>query len=509
MKFATTKLAVIVIAGIFSACRPSADKEDTLTAKYQEQYRPQFHFTPDHNWTNDPNGLVYYKGEYHLYYQYNPQGNRWGHMSWGHALSADLLHWRHLPVAIDEYVDKSGDSTMIFSGSAVVDEKNTSGFFEKDSGGIVAIYTSHVHRAGEQLKQHQSIAYSKDNGRTFTRYEANPVLDIGKKDFRDPKVFWYEPQQKWVMAVVIPDEFKAQFYESKNLKEWKFLSEFGPMGDTARIWECPDLVQVPVAGDPNEKVWVLLISNSHPQGPEYVGMQYFVGQFDGKTFTVDDQSRHPSYLEYGKDFYAAITYNNIPSSDGRVILLGWANNWAYAQDIPTFPWKSAMALPRELTLSVVDDRLIQTPLNEIATLRGEEISDLANNTSRALEINYTLEPVPGVVSGLKIFKSDSAETIIGYDESKGQLFFNRTKSGNADFHPAFGSVDYTKVSLSGGKLNLRILVDHSIVEIFVGGGTTVLTYQVFPPLGRAGIELFSSDEQVKHDIKVWEMNSAW
>jgi fructan beta-fructosidase len=496
--------SAIILSFVIWACRaPEGSNESE--GLYKEQYRPQFHFTPDHNWTNDPNGLVYFKGEYHLYYQYNPLGNRWGHMSWGHAVSDDLMHWKHLPVAIDEYVDGVGDSVMVFSGSAVADINNTSGFFDKDSAGLVAVYTSHVHRAKNGLRQNQSIAYSKDKGRTYSRYEKNPVLDIGLKDFRDPKAFWHEPSKQWIMVTVIPDRFKAHIYGSKNLRDWKFLSQFGPMGDTARIWECPDLFEISYGG---EKKWVLLISNSHPAGPTYVGMQYFVGQFDGKNFTADDPSQYPLYLDYGKDYYAAITYNNVP--DGRLLLLGWANNWAYGEDIPTSPWKSAMAFPRELSLRAIDGkpRLIQQPMSRYLELRGAEIKEPLNNETRSAVISLVVEPFPGTHAGLRILKTDSSETVVGYDEASGEVYIDRTKSGNVSFHKDFASVDRAPVRVVDGKLTLLIFVDQSIVEVFVNGGEQVITSQVFPTGKGASIEMFSNDG-APMNVEAWEMNSSW
>lgn len=508
----------ISIAAIVLNCSPERVQEtnqaDTTTITYKEKYRPQFHFTPAENWMNDPNGLVFYQGEYHLFYQYNPYGNTWGHMSWGHAVSNDLLHWKHLPVAIEEYVDQSGDSTMIFSGSAVVDLNNTSGFFGKDSTGLVAVYTSHVYRGLNQLKQHQSLAYSKDQGRTFKRYENNPVLDINRKDFRDPKVFWYEPEKKWVMAAVIPDQFKTHFYESKDLKKWNFLSEFGPLGDTAKIWECPDLLQLPVINEAQKKKWVLLISNSHPQGPAFVGMQYFVGEFDGKIFKAENPNQYPLYLDYGKDFYAAITYNNIPESDGRKILIGWANNWAYGQAIPTNPWRSAMTLPREISLQATPAgyRIIQKPIQEVDTLRDKKIEDLSTidlSKNGAIEIEYEFIGGDAQQFGLKIFKGTKEETLIAYDRAKKEVIFQRNQSGKIDFHPDFPGEERAPAELIGGKLKLRVFIDHSIVEVFINDGESVITNQVFPTESPSGIEVFSLNGKSETKVSAWIMKSVW
>ena len=244
MRFLVVALATITLLSCVKGKRYKTPPLDSLY--YAENHRPQFHFSPVKNWINDPNGLVYYEGEYHMFYQFNPYGNTWGHMSWGHTVSKDLVHWEHLPVALEEYQDPAtGDSTMIFSGTVVVDRNNSSGLCDgKDC--LVAIYTSNVHKDNQGITQHQSLAYSNDQGRTWERYEKNPILDIHRKDFRDPKVFWYEPKQHWVMALVIPDQYKVRLYTSKNLIDWSQLSEFGGMGDTARIWECPDLYELPI-----------------------------------------------------------------------------------------------------------------------------------------------------------------------------------------------------------------------------------------------------------------------
>jgi fructan beta-fructosidase len=514
MKFYSILVLIVVIAGCSK--RPveetTISNDSVVTAKYQETYRPQYHFSPDHNWTNDPNGLVYYKGEYHLFYQYNPYGNRWGHMSWGHAVSKDLLHWKHVPVAIEEYV-KNGDSTMIFSGSAVADVQNTSGFFAKDSAGLVAIYTSHVHDGNNQITQHQSIAHSSD-ARNFTVYENNPVLDEKLKDFRDPKVFWYEPQKKWIMTVVIPDQFKARFYESKDLKSWKLLSEFGPLGDKAKIWECPDLLQVPMLDDPSKQKWVLLISNSHPQGPTFVGMQYFVGNFDGKTFTPENPKQYPLYLEYGKDFYAAVSFNNIPKEDGRTIILGWANNWAYGQDIPTFPWKSAMTLPRELYLANTPkgDRIIQRPVREVRTLRKDSIdaSHLGSVLNeKSFEIDAELKSANANKFGIKLITGSEEETIIGYDVATKEVYLDRTRSGNVSFHKDFPSIERVPVELKDGKLRLHVFVDHSIIEVYINDGEQVITDQIFPTGSKYEIKVLSEGGDTRAYLKTWTLKSAW
>ncbi|MBL7873995.1 MAG: glycoside hydrolase family 32 protein [Cyclobacteriaceae bacterium] len=445
-----------------------------------DRYRPRFHYTPEKNWVNDPNGLVFHEGEYHLFYQYNPVGTTWGHMSWGHAVSKDLINWQQLPVAIEEYLDPiTGDSTMIFSGTAFVDKNNTSGLCAgKDC--MIAIYTSHVHKDNQGLKQHQSLAYSNDNGRTWKRYGKNPILDIDRKDFRDPKVFWYEPQQKWVMALVIPDLFKVQLYESKNLLNWSLLSEFGDVGDTLRIWECPDLYELSINGNPNHSKWVLSLSGSHPAGPDFVGMQYFVGDFDGTHFKSDQ--KNPLYLEFGKDFYAGIVFNNLPN---RTVMMGWVNNWTYANQLPTNGWRGAFSFPRELTLAETEAglRLSQKPIDELITLRGEKIEDLKNLVSQSFELEVELHEG----GNISLFGSEDEATIIGFEN--GKLFLDRSKSGNVAFNKDFASIESVNVLPRKENIGIRLLVDQSIIEIFSIDGLYTITDQVFPTRQKTKVSL--------------------
>ncbi|MWA15184.1 GH32 C-terminal domain-containing protein [Streptomyces sp. BA2] len=278
-----------MIAAVATVCAltaaplaPQAVAADT--SPYSETYRPQFHFTPKKNWMNDPNGLVYYKGEYHLFYQYNPNGNSWGDMSWGHTVSKDLVRWKELPLALSH-----DDKEAVFSGSAVVDWNNTTGFGTKKNPPMVAIYTSAYKDTGIQA---QSLAYSTDRGRTWTKYKGNPVIDLGSKEFRDPKVQWHAPTKSWLMTVSLSTEHKVQFYSSKNLKDWKLLSDFGPAGATGGVWECPDLFPLPVDGDKKRTKWVLVV-NINPGGiAGGSAAQYFVGDFDGKKFTADDKGTY-------------------------------------------------------------------------------------------------------------------------------------------------------------------------------------------------------------------------
>jgi fructan beta-fructosidase len=477
---------VLIILIAYVACSP--EKKEAA----REKYRPVFHFSPEKNWTNDPNGLVYYEGEYHLFFQYNPYGDTWGHMSWGHAVSTDWVSWKQLPVAIEEYQDPiTGDSTMIFSGTCVVDKNNSSGLCEGNDY-LVAIYTSHVHKNNQGLRQHQSVAYSNDKGRTWKRYDKNPVLDIQRTDFRDPKVFWHGPQQKWVMALVIPDLFKVQFYQSKNLLQWELMSEFGHAGDSLKIWECPDLYELPVQGQPAKTKWVLSLSGSHPAGPGFVGMQYFVGDFDGNRF-ISGQ-KNPLYLEYGKDFYAGIVFNNVKK---RTVMLGWVNNWTYANVVPTSPWRGAFSLPRELALTETSEgfRLTQKPIEELVNMRSEEVSDIALLNSNAFELSVEI-PQGG---GIRLFKSGNEETIIGY--ANGKIYLDRTRSGNVSFQKNFASVESVVVSQAPEKMVLRLFADHSIIEVFSEDGLYAITDQVFPTKKNTPVELFGGAKV----LRAWKM----
>jgi len=480
---------------------------------YKEKYRPQFHFSPAKNWTNDPNGLVYFEGEYHLFYQYNPYGNRWGHMTWAHSVSADLVHWKHLPIAIPEK-----DSIMIFSGSAVVDKNNSSGFAKK--GGqvpMVAIYTAHIipdSSDKENYRQEQHIAYSVDKGRTWAKYAGNPVLNIHKKDFRDPKVFWYDKRKIWIMAVVLPHEHVVQFYSSKNLKKWEHLSDFGPAGDFTNIWECPDLLQVPIQNDPQKRKWVLINS-------QQTTMQYFVGEFDGTTFINENPADKIFRPDSGPDYYAAVTYNLPPSQ--QPVLLGWANNWTYAQDIPTFPWKSAMGLPRNLSLKKTNGEwlLIQNPVDALKKLRTDpvELKDISvngtkelNRKSQQLEMEISFQPVASSTAGVHLAVGKQNVFVVGYDAPSQKLFVDRSGCSNNSFNKEFASLSRYETSLTpvNGKIKLHIFFDNSLIEIFANDGITVMTTQIFPDENDNGIELFSQGGTTKFEtVKTWKMKSAW
>lgn len=487
---------------------------------FEEVYRPAYHFTPQKNWMNDPNGLVYYDGEYHLFYQYNPSGIRWGNMSWGHAVSPDLVHWEHLPVALE-----MEDGIMIFSGSAVVDKNNTSGLCDSADGCLVAIYTAHT-----DSLQNQAIAYSNDRGRTWTKYEGNPVLDENMKDFRDPKVFWYDEGEKWIMALAIPQEQKIRFYESSNLIDWEQMSEFGPAGFVDGIWECPDLFQLKVPETGEEK-WVLLVSYNTPADGS--SMQYFVGDFDGTTFTSDNSEDLILTLDHGRDFYAAVTWNNTPNN--RRLMIGWMNNWLYGQELPTDPWRSAQSLVRRLDLQAFPEgvRLVQTPVEEVKQIRQQHIHDetvnlqegdnylsLENVQGRQLEIiaEFEYEAIDTQAEaenlagefGVKVFKGGEQETVIGYDVATQQLFMDRISSGDTSFHEAFAERTVALMPVDDGTVRMHIFIDHSVVEVFGNDGYVAMTNRVFPDPAQDGVEIYSVGGKVTlKSLDIWEVASIW
>jgi sucrose-6-phosphate hydrolase SacC (GH32 family) len=669
-------LRVLSAASLFAIGLVSASANPP--GEYSEPFRPQYHFTPEENWMNDPNGLVYYEGEYHLFYQYNPFGNKWGHMSWGHAVSPDMVHWKHLPLALP-----AADGVMIFSGSAVIDWHNSSGFGKNGQPPMVAIYTGC--RADSDGVQFECLAYSNDKGRTWTKYSGNPVIDLNSKDFRDPKVQWYEPTKSWIMTVSLSAEHKVCFYGSPNLKNWTLLSKFGPAGATGGVWECPDLFQLPVEGT-HEKRWVLAVNINPGSIAGGSGGQYFIGQFDGKQFTADadsllkptpefvpsgqiladfegsdygdwkttgdafgpgpaqgrigDQNPVDGYFghglvnsfyhgdattgtltspefeitkpylnfligggsqkdtrmdlivdgkivrtasgsdaerlawsswnvhefqnqkavlqivdnatggwghinvdqimladepaqaaseaalwfDYGPDYYAAVSWSDVPKSDGRRLWIGWMNNWEYGQDVPTSPWRSAMSIPREVSLRKATEgvRLVQQPAREMESLRdhhyqfkGGELAAanawLAKNkiAGQQLELLVEFAPQNTGSEGVKVLRGDKEATSIGVDHDRGQIFVDRTRSGRVDFHPKF-SGEYVAAGNTQEKVKLHIFVDAGSVEVFANEGEQVFTSQVFPSANSQGLELFGSADGAKiSSLNVWTLKSIW
>ena len=467
---------------------------------------------------NDPNGLVYHDGEYHLFCQYNPFGDKWGHMSWGHAVSNDLVEWRHLPLALAEQGE-----IMMFSGSAVIDFANTSGFGKDGQPPMIAIYTGHREQTKHTKRlEDQRLAYSNDHGRTWTHYSGNPVIDIGSSEFRDPKVFWHEPTTRWIMVVVLPNQKKMRFYASPDLKNWTQLSEFGPAGAWRDpiIWECPDFFPLDVEGESSVTKWVLIVS-INPGGPAGgSGTQYFVGDFDGTRFIPDD-AESALWVDYGSDFYAAVTWSNIPMSDGRRILLGWMSNWDYAQHVPTSPWRGVMTLPRSLTLERTSKgpRLVQKPLDELKKLRqgpslmfpGGNFAAASNwldqqgNLSQILDIEMTFfelfQDAPFVIN---LHAGEGEVTAITVEPENGKLVVDRTHSGLKEFHPAFAASarHEAPVEISNDKLTIRLLLDTSSLEVFAHNGRTALTIQIFPISDKRSISLSSKGGKALSGPKV-------
>jgi fructan beta-fructosidase len=525
MKRYITVLPALAVALLASANVSMIQAQKAPT--YTERYRPQYHFTPPVNWMNDPNGLVFYASEYHLFYQYNPFGDTWGHMSWGHAVSRDLVHWQHLPVAIPE-----ADGVMAFSGSAVVDWNNTSGFGRAGEPPLVAIYTGY--RPDTKI-QAQNIAYSTDRGRSWTRYERNPVIDIGSTEFRDPKVFWYAPDKRWVMVLALSAERKVRLYGSPDLKQWTQLSEFGPAGAVGGVWECPDLFELPVNGDMAKGRWVLVVNLNPGAVAGGSGGQYFVGHFDGTTFTAEggDTAGEPAepssekarWMDYGKDFYAAVSWSDIPRESGRRIWIGWMNNWQYGNAIPTGPWRSAQSVPRIVALRTANQgiRLVQQPVAELQRLRrprrhlGPQAiragsTPLASRgiSGKALEIVAELEVGSASELGLKVRTGKNEETVIGLDPRAGQLFVDRTRSGQVGFHPEFSGRQSGPLPVENGRVRLHVFVDWSSVEVFGGSGETVITDQIFPSPESKGVALYAKGGTARLiSLDAWQLRSAW
>jgi fructan beta-fructosidase len=480
--------------------------QEKQVVAYTEKYRPQFHFSPPKNWINDPNGLVFFDGEYHLFYQYNPFGNVWGHMTWGHAVSTNLVNWTNLPPAIPEE-----NGIMIFSGTVVVDKENSSGFAGK-TGKIpmVAIYTGHQ----EGLNQSQHLAFSLDKGRTWTKYDKNPILDLGKKDFRDPKVFWYAPDKKWVMVVALPLEKKVQFYRSQNLKDWTYMSDFGPAGDTTGIWECPDLFRVPVQHSRNEYKWVLM----HSPAPY---MQYFVGEFNGTSFKNENPAGEILRPDYGPDYYAAIVYNNLPEGASPVSIR-WLNNWTYANEIPVSPWKGSMSIPRNIQVKKTGRswNMVQSP---VALLEKQRSAPLAFekgpiNKSRTLqgignawELDMELTVPKTGKTGLRIGEKNKPVCEIYYDAATRSLYVDRGP-GNAFHLTAFEKLHqfHVPINLIDHKLSMRVFFDNSIMEVFINGGERVMTAQLFPEQNIPVTELFSEGTGARiNKLSAWKIKSVW
>lgn len=476
-----------------SLCWKEIKLSDTFDSSNRETYRPVYHHTPMYGWMNDPNGMFYKDGVYHLYFQYNPYGSMWGNMTWGHSTSTDLTHWTYEGTAI--VPDAWG---AIFSGSCVVDKDNTAGF---GKGAVVAFYTSAKSTPWGDI-QSQSMAYSLDNGKTFIKYEHNPILTSTERDFRDPKVFWYAPGKHWVMMLAVGQEM--QIYSSGNLKVWKKESSFGAMqGAHGGVWECPDLVELPIEGT-KEKKWVL-ICNLNPGGP-FGGSaaQYFVGSFDGKKF-VNESPTQTKWLDWGKDNYATVTWSNAPA--GRCIALGWMSNWQYANNVPTTQYRSANTLARDLTLYRVGGELYlkSKPSPEIKKARAEEkkiptfevkgnyeVASLLADNKGAYEIEMAIENKGTSKIDFSLMNEKGEKVAMYYDVVRKQFVMDRSASGIVGFSRDFPAVTVAPVR-NTDQIHLRLFIDRSSVEAFGEEGEYVMTNLVFPaePYNRM---VFSSDK---------------
>ncbi|HSN43791.1 MAG TPA: glycoside hydrolase family 32 protein [Propionibacteriaceae bacterium] len=437
--------------------------------------RPQLHYTTRSTWLNDPNGLIHYNGEWHLFYQTNPHGNLWGSMSWGHAVSADLITWTELDVAL-----LATDEIEYFSGSCVHDVNNTSGLGRDGKPPLVAIFTENYTKESPRFgTQAQGLAYSLDNGRTFTPYGANPVLTRTSSDFRDPKVSWLTEHGFWLMTAVEAIDNIITFYRSDNLIDWTLLSEFGPANALSPTWECPDLFPLVVEGTTITK-WVLIVSLNPAGLYGGSGVQYFVGDFDGETFraeTIDSTDlRDFNWLDFGADFYAPITFNDVP--DGRRITMGWMSNWTYARQTPTAPWRGAMSLPRELSLTQCDGRYLvrQRTTREFATTNLQET--LPQGTVLTGELILLPELITGAIE-LRLRPTSGQVTLtigdVCIDYVDGRLELNRGECPGAPIHPDFALTQWMQTPLDDGLLELLIVVDIGSIEVFAQGGLYVLT----------------------------------
>jgi fructan beta-fructosidase len=473
---------------------------------YQEPYRPQVHFSPREHWTNDPNGLVYFDGEYHLFFQFNPLGNQWGHMSWGHAVSSDLLHWNELPVAIPEK-----DGEMVFTGSVVVDSKNTSGFCAPGKECLVAIYTGHRH-SPQQTLQTQNLAYSVDDGRTWTRYVGNPVLDLHMADFRDPSVRWDEKEAHWRMAVSLPTEHKIRFYASPDLKRWTQLSDFGPAGDVDGDWECPDLLHIP-DGNGSGDVWALKVglNPGAPQGGS--GEQYFLGHFDGKHFVASHARGSHGWTNYGKDDYCAISFNGLPRGE-KPVLIGWMNSWQYAAQLPTSPWRGQMSIPRRLSIRIdqagmaIKQEPISDPLRAEHTPIGPSQSGEISIQEPPFELNLQFGHPSEEIFGIRLYTDEQHWTEIGFDRLKREFYFDRKKSSIA-ITPDFPTKTIAPLP-ENRPYDLKLIVDRSSIEAYAQDGTIAMTNVIFPPSDNSRLVFFSASGKpvaVKGDI--WKLHTIW
>lgn len=523
-KYAIVHLVVVCL--LSGACQSKKTPPLTETTpsngaqvSYNEPHRPRFHFTPPAHWMNDPNGMVYYEGEYHLFYQHYPDSSVWGPMHWGHAVSKDLVQWTHLPIAL--YPDSLG---YIFSGSAVVDWHNDSGFGQDGKPPLIAMYTYHDmagEKAGRKDFQSQAIAYSNDRGRSWTKYAGNPVLpNPGQvKDFRDPKLVRHEATGQWIVTLAVGDHI--EFWGSKDFKKWTKLSEFGQnLGLHDNVWECPDLFPMPVEGTGVQK-WVLIV-NFNPGGPNGgSGTQYFVGDFDGKTFTPDPTFAREVpkgkgiWLDWGKDNYAGVTWSDVPRADGRRLLIGWMSNWQYAQAVPTEAWRSGATLPRVLTLTHTNGRyrLSVQPVRELEQLRAgsKSLANLTVSDTLDLQARFACDPAQTEIElgvdlkattarrfGLELSNTRGERYRIGYEVATGQYFSDRTRAGDHAFSDQFAAGLHTaRREAPDSQLRMHLFFDVASAELFADGGAVAMTELYFPAENFTQMRFFTEGGKVQ------------
>ncbi|WAJ71951.1 glycoside hydrolase family 32 protein [Catenovulum adriaticum] len=470
---------------------------------FTPQWRPKAHFTPEQNWMNDPNGLVYYNGKYHLFYQYNPHGNDWGNMNWGHATSTDLVNWHHHPVAVEMSPKGLG---YIYSGSAVVDYDNTSGLQTGEHPPLVALFT---HTEANTEVQRQSLAYSLDGGDSWQQYANNPVIENpGIVDFRDPKVSWHPASSQWIMALTAGHSI--EFYASKNLFDWAHISSFGEDdGSHQGEWECPDLFELTT--ETGIKKWVLLVSLV-PGGPNGgSGTQYFIGDFDGVQFKAEHQDVR--WLDYGPDNYAGVTWDGRQTIDNRRTLIAWMSNWTYAEDMPTFPWRGAMCLPRDLSLTQIDGNFYVTnlPAKEVLdssqivseVTASDKVLSLPLSQKSALDIQLSCEITQSDKLYIRMF-NDAGETVeLKYLPQRQKLVVDRSQAGWSYKLWRTPRLE-AKTFIDSGKVNARLVLDTSSLEVFWQQGSTTMTICLLPTQPFNRIEI-SSDNTGDKKISLAEI----
>lgn len=496
LKIGVSTLCIIFLLSLQS-------KAQVMSIQTDEIHRSKIHFTPAQGWMNDPNGMVYNKGVYHLFYQHNPNASVWGPMHWGHATSKDMISWKHEPIAL--YPDSNG---TIFSGSAVVDVNNTSGFGSSGQQPLVAIFTYHHQEKADKGAvdfQTQGLAFSLDNGKTWEKYKGNPVLkNPGIRDFRDPKVMWHEKTKMWIMTLAVLD--RIHFYSSSNLKDWKKESEFGvDAGEHGGVWECPDLFPMEVEG---KTIWALLV-NLNPGGPNKgSATQYFLGQFDGKTF--QPLSKRTKWLDYGPDEYAGVTWSNTGS---RRLFIGWMSNWMYANVVPTETWRSACTIPRELKLLKVanDYRIASVPVNELNNYSTGVFNKQYSKPNTPIQLGdhqgkvsfpfkVTLEMQDAKDFSFVIANQAGEKVIVGFDRSANQYYVDRTNGGKQYFHQEFAARHHAPRLTKEKKLELTLIVDVASIELFADQGVTTMTSVVFPsqPFDKANFTSTAGINQLKY-----------